>query len=203
MSRATADTLLSGEEVNVAQQSAGRDGVPSKQERIEFLKEALAFTEWNIRSFDTKAQISIAAFVLSMSPLWSIIISADPRAASSIVVAGLLLLFLITVLLYGFVIWPITLKQSKLTGAWEAQGLFFVRDPSRLTTRLYAERLKTLAIETELTAETLRLAAIRQTKSRRFKRALVATFIFYVGFAVSFFLLRNCAVSGSIWACTY
>src|SRR5215831_11249263 len=99
MSRATTDTLLSGEEVNVAQQSAGRDGVPSKQERIDFLKEALAFTEWNIRSFDTKAQISIAAFVLSMSPLWSIIISADPRAASSPLVAILLALLVGTILL--------------------------------------------------------------------------------------------------------
>ena len=37
---------------------------------------AIAFTEWTIRSFDTKAQISIAAFVLSINPLWSMLTSA-------------------------------------------------------------------------------------------------------------------------------
>ena len=45
---------------------------PTRDERLDFLKQAIAFTEWTIRSFDTKAQISIAAFVLSMSPLWSL-----------------------------------------------------------------------------------------------------------------------------------
>jgi hypothetical protein len=63
----TIETPPLGEAASGGQQLAVGDGAPSKEERIDFLKQAIAFTEWNIRSFDTKAQISIAAFVLSMN----------------------------------------------------------------------------------------------------------------------------------------
>src|SRR5215467_960077 len=112
---------------------------PSKDERLDFLKQAIAFTEWTIRSFDTKAQISIAAFVLSMSPLWSILTSACPRAASSPLVAILLVLLVVTILLFGYVIWPVTLAPAKLTGGWPTKGLFYVADPNQLTARLYTD----------------------------------------------------------------
>src|SRR6202008_3653226 len=102
----------------------------SREERFDFLKQAIAFTEWTIRSFDTKAQISIAAFVLSMTPLWTILSAACPRAASSLTVAVLLIIFVTTVLLFGFVIWPVTLTPSKLTGGWQTKGLFYVGDPN-------------------------------------------------------------------------
>src|ERR1700740_1991313 len=72
---------------------------PDKDERLDFLKQAISFTEWTIRSFDTKPQISISACVLAMNPLWSMLISACPRAASSMLVVVLLGLFLTTVLL--------------------------------------------------------------------------------------------------------
>src|SRR5438132_6905421 len=100
------------------EQSAMRPDAPTKDERLDFLKQAIAFTEWNIRSFDTKAQISIAAFVLSMNPLWTLLTAANPRAGSSLLVAALLLLFVTTVLLFSFVIWPATLPASRLTGIW-------------------------------------------------------------------------------------
>jgi len=179
------------------------DDAPSKEERIDFLKQAIAFTEWNIRSFDTKAQISIAAFVLSMNPLWSIITSAYAQAGSRLVVAVLLLLFVATVLLFGFVIWPVTLTRSNLTGTWETKGLFYVGDPNRLTANLYTDRLKSLVIEAELAAETLKLASIREIKSRRFRHALVATIAFYVSVIITLLLLRNCATSDRFWACRY
>ena len=44
--------------------SAG-DTRATRQERVDFLKQVIAFTEANIRSYDIKAQISLAAFVLS------------------------------------------------------------------------------------------------------------------------------------------
>src|SRR5439155_18325570 len=112
------------------QQPIADESVTGKEDRIDFLKDAIAFSEWGIRSFDTKAQISIAAFVLSMNPLWSILTAACPRAASSLIVAVLLVLFVTTVLLFGFVIWPVTLTQSKLTGGWQTKGLFYVGDPN-------------------------------------------------------------------------
>ena len=103
------------------QQPTAGDGEPSKEERIEFLKQAIAFTEWNIRSFDTKAQISIAAFVLSMNPLWTILSSANGRAGSSLLVAALLALFVATVLLFGYVIWPVSSTESNLGWPWPAR----------------------------------------------------------------------------------
>lgn len=166
---------------------------PSKEERLDFLKQAIAFTEWTIRSFDTKAQISIAAFVLAMNPLWSMLTSACPRAGSSLAVIVLLGLFVATVLLFGYVIWPVTLTQARLTGGWQTKGLFYVGDPNQLTASLYAERLRGVMIEEELAAETLKLAYIREMKSRRFKNALKSVVVFYAWVVVAFLLLRNCA----------
>jgi predicted PurR-regulated permease PerM len=168
-------------------------GAPSKEERLDFLKQAIAFTEWTIRSFDTKAQISIAAFVLAMNPLWSMLTSACPRAGSSLAVVALLALFVATILLFGYVIWPVTLTQSHLTGGWRTKGLFYVGDPNQLTASLYARHLNSLAIEEELAAETLKLAYIREMKSRRFKNALKSVVVFYVWVLVTFLLLRNCS----------
>jgi hypothetical protein len=169
---------------------------PSKDERLDFLKQAIAFTEWTIRSFDTKAQISIAAFVLSMNPLWSILTSACSHAAASPFIAVLLVLLVATILLFGYVIWPVTLTPSRLTGGWQTKGLFYVGDPSQLTASLYTERLKSLPIEAELAAETLKLAYIREIKSRRFKNALKSVVVFYAWALLCFLLLRNCGIAG-------
>jgi predicted PurR-regulated permease PerM len=177
-----------------AQDDAPHGRAPSKEERLDFLKQAIAFTEWTIRSFDTKAQISIAAFVLAMNPLWSILTTACPRASSSLAVVVLLGLFVATVLLFGYVIWPVTLTQSRLTGGWRTKGLFYVGNPSQLTASLYAQQLKNLAIEEELAAETLKLAYIRDMKSRRFKNALKSVVAFYAWVIITFLLLRNCAL---------
>jgi len=43
----------------------------TREERIQFLTHAIAFAETNIRAYDTKSQIALAAFVFSMTPLWS------------------------------------------------------------------------------------------------------------------------------------
>jgi len=177
-------------------QPAAPADAPTKEERLDFLRQAIAFTEWTIRSFDTKAQISIAAFVLSMNPLWTILSAACPRAASNPAVVVLLLLFVGTVLLFGFVIWPVTLTQSKLTGGWQTKGLFYVADPNKLTAGTYTERLKDVKVENELAAETLKLAYIREIKSRRFKNALKLVFVFYAWAVVAFLLLRNCGAAG-------
>jgi hypothetical protein len=108
-------------------------------------------------------------------------------------VVVLLALFVATVLLFGYVIWPVSLTPSRLTGGWQTKGLFYVGDPNQLTASLYSERLKGLVIEEELAAETLKLAYIREIKSRRFKIALKSVVVFYAWVGVTFLLLRNCA----------
>ena len=80
----TGEAQMAQEAPTDGEQPATRTSeAPTKEERLDFLRQAIAFTEWTIRSFDTKAQISIAAFVLSMNPLWSILTAACPRAAAS------------------------------------------------------------------------------------------------------------------------
>ena len=178
-------------------------GVPSKEDRIDFLKHAIAFSEWSVRSLDTKAQISIVAFVLSVAPLWSILTSAHPRASSSVAILVLLIVFVTAFTFFGLVILSASPPPGQLSGGWQSKGLFYVGDPNQLTASLAAYRLKGLATETELAAETLQLAANRNIKSRYLKHALVSSAVFYAVFVVSYLLLRNCSTTDKSWLCGY
>src|SRR3974390_1017890 len=81
--------------------------LPSRRERIEFLNNSIIFAEANIRAFDTKSQIALAAFVFSMTPLWSILNGACNGVAGRPAATLLVAAFLCTIMLYGFVLWPI------------------------------------------------------------------------------------------------
>jgi hypothetical protein len=166
--------------------------VPTEDERLDFLRQAIVFSDWNIRSLDTKAQISIVAFALSLSPLWAILSSACPRAASSLVVAVLILMLVTTVLLFAFVLWPVTTARPTPSSGWPRKGLFSAGEPNQIATGLQAGRFEHLAIEADLVVETLNLARIREIKNRRFKHALRSVFVFYVWAMATFLLLRNC-----------
>jgi hypothetical protein len=165
--------------------------VASRAERIEFLNNSIVFAESNIRAFDTKSQIALAAFVFSMSPLWSILNATCSNVAARPIVAVLLCAFICTIMLYGFVLWPIRPLQGLVKNK-RAKGLFFVSDPMAVSAT-YAEQLNDLSLEPELTAEVLKLSFIRASKGRRFRYALWATGAFYAFVFVSFLLLRRCA----------
>src|ERR1700730_17796501 len=79
----------------------------SRRERIEFLNNSIVFAESNIRAFDTKSQIALAAFVFSMTTLWSILNGACNGVAGRPTATLLLAAFICTIMLYGFVLWPI------------------------------------------------------------------------------------------------
>jgi hypothetical protein len=162
----------------------------SPEERIEFLKESIAFTESTIRAYDTKSQIALAAFVFSMNPLWSILNATCTNVASRPIVAVLLGGLICTILTYGFVLWPIRPLQD-LTKNVRAKGLFYILDAVAASST-YAEQLKDLALEPELTAESLKLSFIRARKGRRFKYALWATGAFYIFVFATFLVLREC-----------
>jgi len=179
------------------------ESAPGKEDQIDFLKHAIAFSEWSVRSLDTKAQISIVAFVLSMAPLWSILTSAHPRAGSSVVIVVLLVVFVATVILFGLVILSASPPTGQLSGGWQSKGLFYVGDPNQLTASLVAYRLKGLTSETELAAEILNLAANRNIKNRYLTRALVSAAVFYAAFVVFFLLLKTCSTTDKSWLCGY
>jgi hypothetical protein len=162
----------------------------TRRERVEFLNNSIIFAEANIRAFDTKSQIALAAFVFSMSPLWSILNSAcngvAGRPASALLVAA----FICTIMLYGFVLWPIR-PMSGLIKNKRVHGLFFVVDPMAISST-YADKLQNASLEAELTGEVLKLSFIRASKGRRFRYALWATGGFYLLVFISFLLLQRC-----------
>jgi hypothetical protein len=170
--------------------SADLPPAASAEERVDFLKQSIEFTEGSIRAYDTKSQIALAAFVLSMSPLWSILNATCPNVASRPVVAVLLAAFIGAIMLYGAVLWPIRPLQELVSKA-RAKGLFYIHDPVAVAGS-YAGQLKDLSIESELVAESLKLSFIRARKGRRFRYALWATAAFYAFVFVAFLMLRRC-----------
>jgi len=169
------------------------DVVASKSERLDFLKQVIGFNEANVRSYDVKAQISLAAFVLSGNPLIAIINSACAQDAVRRLLVITLVVFIATILTYLWVLWPTPPPQERLTEGLGAQGLFYLHDPLNMGGTAYFDRLKTLVLEPELTAEVLKLSFIRKTKARSFRFALIVTLIAYVVVAVAFFAVGRCA----------
>ena len=162
----------------------------SREERIQFLTHAIAFAESNIRAYDTKSQIALAAFVFSMTPLWSILNSTCSSVSGRPAAALLVFAFIATIMLYGFVLWPIRPLQGLVKNK-RAQGLFFVGDPAAAS-GIYEKQLLDLSLEAELTGEVLKLSYIRASKGRRFRYALWATGTFYLLIFASFLLLQRC-----------
>jgi hypothetical protein len=160
------------------------------EERLEFLKHSIAFTESNIRAYDTKSQIAMAAFVVSMNPLWSILSSTCADVASRPVVAVLLCAFIATIMVYCFVLWPIKPLQDLVRNI-RTKGLFYINDPQTASSTFVA-KLQELSVEPELTAEVLKLSFIRARKGRRLKYALWATGAFYSFVFVTFLMVRRC-----------
>ena len=162
-------------------------------ERVEFLKEAIRFSEGNIRSFDTKAQISVVAFVFSISPLWSMMNAASPHAAAHPMVLAMAAPYLVTIGFFSFVLWPVMTppKISRSGSANDDRSMFFVRDPVGSGGHDYSTRLQRLNVESELTTELLKLSYIRDIKSMRFRRSLYAAATFYAIAFATFLLLAR------------
>ena len=168
------------------------EAAATKPERIDFLKQMVAFTEGNVRSYDTKAQISLAAFVLSANPLVAVINSACGTSVRDVLMI-LVVVYIAAILAYMWVLWPVAPPQQRLTEGLGAKNLFYIHNPMAVAGAQYAERLKGLDVEPELTAEALKLAHIRKVKARRFKAALIATLIAYLVIAAGYFAVGRCA----------
>ena len=100
----------------------------TRQERIDFLKQSMAFTEGNVRAYDIKAQISLAAFVLSGNPLMAAINGACGTGARQVLVIALVV-FIVTILSYLWVLWPVAPPQQQVTEGVGAKNLFYLHDP--------------------------------------------------------------------------
>ena len=166
--------------------------VPTKQERIDFLKQMVGFTEGNVRSYDTKAQISLAAFVLSANPLVAITNAGCTANGGKLVLMLLVPAYIATILTYMWVLWPVAPPADKLTQGLQTQDIFFIHDPIALGSAAFVDRLSRLSMEPELVAEALKLAHIRRVKAARFKAALIATVAAYAIIIAAFFVVGRC-----------
>jgi hypothetical protein len=174
--------------------TAADENKATRQERIDFLKQAITFTEGNIRLYDVKAQISLVAFVYSGSPLVSMVNGACGQGSARSVLVIMLVFFIMTILTFLFVLWPVSATQSDLTKGLSISNLFYLHDPLAVAGTEYSTRLGNLMVEPELTAEALKLAYIRKIKARRFKAALILALITYLVIAASFFGIGRCGL---------
>lgn len=163
----------------------------TKAERVDFLKQVVAFTEGNNRAYDTKAQISLAAFVLSLNPMITVANSVCTVGMARTMLLVVIALCVVVTISYLLVLWPVTPAGVAAASDSLAQDLFYLRNPVAVTPAALAQKLENLSAEDELTHEALKLAAIRGTKARRFKVALVLTIIAYCAIALG--LLIRCA----------
>ena len=171
--------------------SAPAEPTATKAERVDFLKQVMTFSEGHVRTYDIKAQISLAAFVLSGNPLFATINGACGAGGRSVMVVGFVV-FVVTILTYLWVLWPVAPPLAQLTTGIGAKNLFYLHDPLTVGDGAYAAQLRTLSVEPELTAEALKLSYIRKVKARRFKNALIATLLAYLVLAAAFFAIGRC-----------
>ena len=97
------------------------EAVATRAERIDFLKQVMTFSEGHVRTYDIKAQISLAAFVLSGTPLFATINGACGTIPRQVFVVGFIV-FVLTILAYLWVLWPVAPPQEKLTAGIGAKN---------------------------------------------------------------------------------
>ena len=149
----------------------------------------MAFTEGNVRAYDIKAQISLAAFVLSGNPLMAAINGACGKRAPGPRHRARRLHRDDPRLSLGALAGRATAAE---TDRRRGRKKPILSQSARPDAAQYSERLKGLAVEPELTAETLKLSFIRSVKARRFKNALIATVVAYLVLVAAFFAVGRC-----------
>ena len=145
--------------------------------QIDFLKVVVAAAEGHLRAGDTKAQIALAAFVLSWNPLLAMLHGVCRQGAAPWTTAVLAAVVVATILCYGRAVWP-----SSLPPSIGRPGLFFllrgsVASPAELVARVAGARLAE-----ELANEAIKLSALRERKTRTLKIAFASTILTYAVF---------------------
>jgi hypothetical protein len=160
--------------------------IPTKAEKLEFLKQAVSFTEGNIRAFDTKTQISMAAFVISGSPLLNILPYVLPNNSIPLILQGFGVFFIFILITCIIVLMPVTPPATEMGEAISAENLFFVRDLTAKNIKAYSANLDAAEFVNELTCEVFKLSYIRMKKNFRFKIAMVSMLVFYISVGILF-----------------
>lgn len=159
------------------------DQAAPRGEVIDFLKTVVVASEGHLRALDTKAQIALAAFVLSWNPLWSMINSPCRQGVAMPVILLLVAAIVLSIAAYGYSVWPGSVSGTS--------SLFYIGSTG-MQPKAYLQSLQDLRAEIELAREAVVLAAIRRYKQRRLRLALLASVVSYLTLAGVLFVGRYC-----------
>lgn len=166
------------DDVRTAELRQGPVATASEAARIEFLKLVVNASEGHLRALDTKAQILLAAVVLSWNPLWSMVNSPcrNGVALQQTVVLVVACMLVATILAFGWSVWPSGPPRTSSTSS-----LFYVGDNvSEERRTAYLRELQGLAMLEELASEALKLACLRDAKGKRLKASMLMGSVAYV-----------------------
>jgi hypothetical protein len=155
----------------------------AKRLEISILLEARRTTEETIRAFDIKAQIAGVGMILSITALASFGVRILPPlpAPPGWLGYGLCGYFLLCISQFAWVLWP---KRSLIIKPGDPAprtcGTFFVQPGRTSTLADYVTAIQRTDWTTELAFEVMKLAQLRESKRRRFQRALAIAASFYV-----------------------
>jgi len=139
-------------------------------ETIDFVKLNFANSEANVRAYDTKSQIVLAATALSLSPIFFSIKQVDAGPGATVRLGALLVCFALVMLMFLRVLAPVSGLAVK--GEPPRRSLFFLIDPASFKPETYLQALRGADLELEYANEILVLQKIRGVKNVRFKQAL-------------------------------
>jgi len=139
-------------------------------ETFDFIKLNFANAEANVRAYDTKSQIVLAATALSLSPIFFAIKQIDTSPLANLRLGALLVLFALVMLMFLRVIAPVSSFGAKDEPA--RKSLFFLSNPAAFKPDTYLDALNGADLALEYANEILVLQRIRGVKNRRFKHAL-------------------------------
>jgi len=144
---------------------------------IDFVKLNFANAEANVRAYDTKSQIVLAATALSLSPIFFSIKQIDTGPGVNFRLGVLVVLFAAVMLMFLRVLAPVS--GAAVKDAPKRKSLFFLPDPTAFAPESYIEALKAADLELEYANEILVLYKIRTVKNARFKQALYALIAYF------------------------
>lgn len=159
---------------------------PSSQQSLSLMRDSLGEAETTVRAYDTKAQIIGIGYIFSLGitgKLDELITKQATITVVEIVVAWAVVV--VPILLFGYVLYPTRKMAPSLAGdpSDEREHILYI-DPLRLDS---VEKLKEAAGRCdpldEVAFELLKVSRLRETKRKRFLRALFAAgFCFVVLF---------------------
>lgn len=176
--------------------AAPRSG-PLTSAQIDFLKLTVAAAESHLRAYDTKAQITLAAFVLSLNPLWALFQSVCRHGVEAGAVTVLLVTVVATLVAYGATVWPASgagaARAASQTEASPTSNLFFLAGDAGTAAHHYLAALAGVDVGEALADEAVKLARLRRAKAARLKLALVCTIASYALIVLMFTTRQQCS----------